>query len=350
MNNVLIVGAGAVGQAYGYHLYRAGCRVTFFVRAHHVENLTSYPLTLHRLFMFGKSQRNEWREFSVASTEEQVRAGADTWDAVIFTAPQDALRRDNFAANFTQWVGQRATIVVTSSGFGDLELFRDEIGVSKDRLVYNMISSINWQAPIPNERWQPVPPATGPNAAIAYLAPSALPFDGPLDRVRPIVDAFNRGGLAATIQHDLKASVSSVDAPFNAILVALEACDWSFDTLRHSPLLDLATKAGDEALVIAAKKNGTPPSSMTRWLLGPWFVGSLIWLAPRLMPFDFERYIKYHFTKVGEQVFQVNQAFIEQGKALGLPVANLQKLTDSNPRYHERTAAASSSNTNTEEK
>lgn len=46
--NVLLIGAGAVGQAYGYHFQRGGAAVTFFVRARYADEARRgfglYPL------------------------------------------------------------------------------------------------------------------------------------------------------------------------------------------------------------------------------------------------------------------------------------------------------------------
>ena len=36
---ILIVGAGAVGQVYGFHLHQAGHRISFLVKPSHVEAL-----------------------------------------------------------------------------------------------------------------------------------------------------------------------------------------------------------------------------------------------------------------------------------------------------------------------
>lgn len=47
---ILVVGAGAVGQVYGYYFQRGGCEVTFFVRDKYrsemEQGLTLFPFII----------------------------------------------------------------------------------------------------------------------------------------------------------------------------------------------------------------------------------------------------------------------------------------------------------------
>jgi len=115
---VLVVGAGSVGQTYGYHLHRGGASVTFFVKAQYVGDLQAHPLTLHRLYLGGwaaswldRSPRNEFTEYDVVASEEEVRAGK--YEYVIFTPTHDALVKDDFAKKIVAWAGPQAAIVST---------------------------------------------------------------------------------------------------------------------------------------------------------------------------------------------------------------------------------------------
>jgi hypothetical protein len=45
-----------------------------------------------------------------------------------------------------------------------------------------------------------------------------------------------------------------------------------------------------------------------------------------LAPFDLERYLRHHFTKVGEQTRLMLDDLIGEGAARGLPVTRLRRL------------------------
>ena len=51
--NVLIVGAGAVGQVYGYHLAKGGADVSFYIREQYAAELDR-GFELYQLSLFGK--------------------------------------------------------------------------------------------------------------------------------------------------------------------------------------------------------------------------------------------------------------------------------------------------------
>ena len=73
---VLIVGAGAVGQVYGYALHKSGADVHFYVKPKHADEgragFILYPLN-------GKSREPQhFAGFGVVTSPEEVRA--QTWD------------------------------------------------------------------------------------------------------------------------------------------------------------------------------------------------------------------------------------------------------------------------------
>lgn len=70
-----------------------------------------------------------------------------------------------------------------------------------------------------------------------------------------------------------------------------------------------------------------PFSIAARWpilSLMTHFISFLTHFAPRILPADPEVYLRYHFTKVGEQTHQAMRTWIVEGKARGLPTATLE--------------------------
>jgi 2-dehydropantoate 2-reductase len=61
-------------------------------------------------------------------------------------------------------------------------------------------------------------------------------------------------------------------------------------------------------------------------MVHPLLTQLVLGLAPYLLPFDLETYLRYHFTKVGAQTRAAIAVYMELGAALGLPSAHLEQL------------------------
>ena len=113
-------------------------------------------------------------------------------------------------------------------------------------------------------------------------------------------------------------------------VVALETAGWSVQALRKSPLLTLAARASHEAMRIAATYTGFPPPA-ARHVVHPLLTRLALGLAPHLLPFDLEAYLRYHFTKVSAQTRAAMAVYLALGTELGLPSTHLERLL----REHE---------------
>jgi 2-dehydropantoate 2-reductase len=108
-------------------------------------------------------------------------------------------------------------------------------------------------------------------------------------------------------------------------VAALETAGWSLQALRKSPLLTLAARTSHEAMRIAAAYNGFPPPT-ARHAVQPLLTRLVLGLAPRLLPFDLEVYLRSHFTKVGAQTRAAMATYMELGAEIGLPSTHLERL------------------------
>ena len=54
------------------------------------------------------------------------------------------------------------------------------------------------------------------------------------------------------------------------------------------------------------------------------FLGTFI--LPLLVPFDLERYLKFHYTKTRDQTLKLLDVFARDGERRGLPVQNIRAL------------------------
>jgi hypothetical protein len=311
--NILIVGAGAVGVVYGRHLQRAGVNLTFYVKEKYVEGLRGglmvYPLNDKSRWI-----PTEFKDFDVLSTVEQV--AAKKFDQVWLAISSPALHGD-WLAPFIKACGD-ATIVSLTPGLEDRE-FMLEL-VPAERLCWGLITFISYQAPLPGETLSP--------GGIAYWFPplSKNPFSGPRDVAKSIAETLSKGACPAKFLKNVSAASAMPSSMLMPHLVALEGANWSFSQLRNSDLLKLGSAAARQAMAVAGKKVGKSP--WYRGAICPLTLRLVMGMAPRVIPFDIETYLKYHFTKVGDQTRMYIDQYIKYGQEYGLPITAIDELKD----------------------
>lgn len=308
------MGAGAVGQVYGYHLQRGGARVSFLVKEKYADEaragFTLYPLDRSR----------RWRP--VRFDGFGVHAGLDgiagrRWDQVWLCVSSTALRGD-WLGPFLDAVADAELLVMLQPGLEDRELLAARFPV--ERLVAGMIALIAFQAPLPGHD-APDPPG------VAYWLPPGAPspFGGSGHLVGGVVDALRLGGCPAVEIEDVALRTAVGAAAMMPLIVGLEIAGWSLSALRAHPVLETAAAAARQAMAVAAAHHGAPAPA-ARNLVRPGLLRPVVPLLPRIFPFDLETYLRYHFTKVGDQTRQMLAAWSARGRAVGLPVDAVEAL------------------------
>ncbi len=310
MDNILLVGAGAVGQVYARHLQKAGARISFFVKPKYKEELsagvTMYPLN-------GKRGPVRFENFGVVSTAAGVAELKPTqiWLCVSSPALKGSWLEELAAA------APEAVIVSLQPGLETSEDLARRIG--KDRLVGGIITFIAWQAPLPGETLSP----PGVMYWTSPLAPSL--FDGPDEPTRRVVALLKAGGCPAKRETNVQLVSAQGEAWLQPMVAALEAAGWSWRAFTGGPMLELAGRAAREALAVAADHHRAKVGPV-RFLSYPRVMRLVMWLAPKLLPFDIETYFAYHFTKVGEQTREHLATTVRAAKARGLSHQALEQL------------------------
>ena len=308
----LVVGAGAVGQVYARHLQRGGTEVAFLVKERYAaelrEGLTLYPWNEGR-----PPAPVAFRGFGVLTSTAEV--ARQSWDQVWLCISSTALRGPWL--DLLLGAAGEATLVALQPGLEDRDYLLQRW--PEERLVSGAIALISYQALLPGESW--------PRPGVAYWFPplSPSPFSGPPRRVHAVVKALRMGGCPAKRHPDVPGWSAVPSAIMMPVLLALEAEGWSLRALRRSPLLARAAEAAREALAMVAAHRREKPSAI-RSLLGPRTLSLLLAVAPRVMPFDFEAYLRYHFTKVGDQTQAMVATYVQTARAHGLPHAALEEL------------------------
>lgn len=313
-SRVLIVGAGAVGQIYGYHLARAGAEVTFYVRERYREEVTRGFTIIHCKGLTGRRREaTRFEGFAVITSPAEIAAAR--FDTVYLAIPSTGLTQP--------WLGEligaigEATLVSLTPSAGDRErIFA--AGQPAERFLDGFISLVSYPAPLPGE--------DAPEGTTVWFPPgSPALISGPRPLVEAAVAELRRGGLPARRHPDVGAYNAFLSAAFMCYLLALEAAGWSLAELRRSGLA-AATAGARQATRITARAHGAPPLGLRVILKLSPILRLALRMAPYLTPFPLETYVRYHFTKVGAQTRHIIGVAIEQGRAAGLPVDALEAL------------------------
>lgn len=305
--NVLIVGAGAVGQVYGRHLVAGGAQVTFYVREKYLDEVRQ-GFTMYDLNRSKEPVRFEGAP--AIATLDEVRAGQ--WDQVWMCISTTALYGD-WLGPFLQATGD-ATIVVFQPGLRVGQLLSPHLPPS--RIANGVIAFSSWHAPLPG--------STRPQPGTAYWLPPMATnlFEGPGSA--EIVVTLKRGGLSAK-RGDAEAQTTRGSSILLTLVAALECAGWSFAGVRASPWSQLAADAGKQALAISCAYADIAPGP-AGMVASPLVEGMLTRLAPVIAPFDIERFFQVHFTKVGGQTEVALDGWIEEGARQGLPTDRIETL------------------------
>ena len=306
--HILIIGSGAVGAVYARYLVKAGCMVTFLARSKTSSN-AQMPRTLHHYPLLG--QPREERQNLPVITD----AGAGHFDQVWLCLPSTALD--------SPWLEQQLSrlracpdMVAWTPDVADIELLTR---IYPGSIAQGLIGLISFQTPLPGH--------TAPSPGIGFLAP---PRSAVLDDSTPgqlAARLLKKGGLSASATSDLPWLEGRLAAATICAVAGLESAGWSLQAFSRSAWLPLAADAGIEATRITATYLGRDfkrPMAAPRRLA----LKTVMSLGPRVMPFDLETYLHYHFAKVGDQTRQIINAWIERGQQQQLPVKALQSLAD----------------------
>jgi hypothetical protein len=316
--NILVVGAGAVGQVFGHHLATGGASVSFCVRERHLEEVRS-GFSLHRLRTARRAPPPSRTAGFPVATLETGFAGT-RFDQVWLTLPSP-LPRGDWLARMVATAGD-ALMVSLQPGPEDWAALRGA-GIPESRLVQGLIGFIAYAAPLPGEALE--------GSGVAYWFPPGMPsgFWGARDGVEAVLGALKRGGLPARRLAGPKGVVFTGPV-LMSLVAALEGAGWSTRALGSGTLLTTAAAACREVFQVLARTEGPVPLG-PRVLARPWLMRWALRAATWLAPFPMEAYLQVHFTKVGGQTRHLLESWAQRGRAAGQPVDALGRLLAAGP-------------------
>lgn len=329
--DLLIVGAGAVGAVYGYFASRPGvdgtpgARVTYLIKPKHRADLKA-GIPLYR-WHGRNADAIPFHDFTLVDDAGALRQ--KRFDAVLITLPSDRFRAEgwleSFLADFDAG-SPEGKIWSLQPAEADRKFLAERLGESASRrVVHGRIPILSYLAPLPGEPFE--------KPGYAFYVPrfsKAAWSSGNAEAARAAADLFARGGLPSKVVVDRATAASLLpEALLRAVVAGLERSEWSFDRLLNGPNVHLVTGGIREMTAIAAKIHRTEDPGRKGWgklassALG---VKTAIRFAEKVIPFDFEAFLRVHFTKVEAQMHLTLDEQIDYGKRNGLSTTNLSLL------------------------
>jgi len=313
---ILLVGAGATGQVFGWFLQAAGCELSFLVKEKYAEEARR-GFTLYELGLFEPEPTPlRFSGFQVLTSPEQ--AAAQRWDEVWLCISSTALRAGGAVEALAQATGD-ATWVMLQPALEDRDWLCQR--VPPERLVSGMIPFLSFHAPL-----RPEEPVPTPGTAFWFPPLSRGQFSGPEARLREVLQALQRGGYPARRHDEVARAIAIPSAILTAVITGLERAGWSFERLLEPRSLEQVLRATQEAVRIAAWRTKASASSVLP-LLRPTLFRMLAPVASGAAPFDLETYLRVHFTKVSDQTRWMLREYITLGTQAGLPTEELRALS-----------------------
>lgn len=316
----LLVGAGAVGQAFALWLSRGGTPVEFLVKPHHEARLAP-GMPVQELSMLGVGPVVD---LSVCPRHTAVaQVSGRQWHSVWLCVPGPALTAELVAP----LVAATAPAPVVVFQVGALPQDDAMHAVPNDRLIRGILPLLSWWAPLGPEdsRHEPAP-LTTPRMRIWRPPFTRFAFSGA--PAHEVAEALLAGSVGAQVVPDVGIQAAMGSCVLVPFIAGLRACGWSLSALRRSRLLDDVVGGVAEARAIVAPLHGhpTPPGRLP----APWLLRLILRLAttlgPRVAPLPLEAYLRVHFSKVGDQMAASLSGIAAAGDAVGRPTTALRNL------------------------
>ena len=327
--NLLIVGAGAVGATYGYIASRlgpaGGANVTYLIKPKHREDLKK---GIQLYWWRGRTADPIlFEKFSLIDDVAELRT--KKFDAVLITLPSDKFRADGWLERFLSDFSAGSPdgkIWSLQPGDSDQTYLEERLhGTADFRLVRGRIPIMGYLAPLPGESFD--------KPGYAFYIPKFSKAGWSSKNqaaAREAMTLFENGGLPSKVVDD-KPTPSSIFpvAVLRSVVAGLERSEWSFDRLLNGENIHLVTSSLKEMTAISAKTEKIVDPSVKWWgKLGatPFALKTVIRLAQKIVPFDFEAFMRVHFMKVEGQMRMALDEDIGFAKRNGLSTTNLVLL------------------------
>jgi len=357
---ILIVGAGNIGRVYGFHLFKAGAKIHYYVREHNRQNLTNYPLRMHRLtsvFRFlNKSKTEKFSDYTITTDTDVANGNApnlpEKLDYVVFAVPCHHLGEGDWLKTLINFLNNKyqKNVYYTSPIPDETGMQRIiDMGIDKTQIITGQTDVVSYFAPLERQRFEPRGMETAkkdaeeenPNKVIVYC-----PFTevyGQLteeakDAANTFVGLLNKGGLnTVNINKDTQYGITCImAAPFLAVCAMYE---WNFYKIgRDVDIMTLLTASLCETAQTVMKKTNNKCSFLIKMIpfIPTLFLASCLifahFLSLYICSFDIEAFCHAHFkVKLGDQTEYFASVVREDAEKYNVDLTHFNKVMD---KYH----------------
>ncbi len=313
---ILIIGAGAVGLVYGKHFSDAGHSVTFYVREKYIDDLSNGSVLYHINKDKKLNQSIQYKNYELVSSFEEV--GQKKYDQIYLSFSSTALMKFDFKG-FKENLKGNPTIVMLHPSKSDYDILNQTFPA--DQIVQGMITLISYQAPLVTEQADP--------PGIAYYLPPMMPtpVSGPNERAKEVVSLFKDGKMAAKVNKSVEMEALFPTAFLSSFLIGLEASDWKFKKMKKDKhLLSILKQSVDEVMTALETQYKVKRPMPMKLVNSRRMTKLLLTLAPKVMPMDIETYFEYHFKKVNDQTKMYVNNYMELAKSTGNKYKSIESL------------------------
>ncbi|VEU22136.1 DEKNAAC103150 [Brettanomyces naardenensis] len=326
MYNVLIIGAGSMGLATGYHLDLAGAKVTFLIRPHHKKDLDR-PQVLYSL---DDNSVKQYTGYTYLTDPSEI-AGKD-WDFIVVTLDRIGLKSEE-GVKLVKKIGEvvrdskiKTGVLVGTVGIGIRPWFLETSGIPDDQ-VTNAVLGV--QCYPPRIAKLPINGKQLPDADQAYV--HCYPYGFCVDDTsRSVAEAFsklyNKCGVSKCAIKPAGQYASELDPCF-VIFAGCELMNWpKFSEIEvNSDLWKLTVKAAKE--VQGLDIHGEAGKKLASETTEKGLAGEMVEWEKSCLPLgirDFNRY--HHGGKVVKQDRIHLRECVEEGEREGKDMSGLREV------------------------
>lgn len=307
MKNILIVGAGSVGQVYGYLLNKAGHNISYLIKEKYRLAL-SKGFTIEKLSIFHSSEKFYFSNFEIKTDNDAI----SNYDYIILTIGSHSLD-PKWLADFNQkLMNSKLPPILISLQPGERDISTLRSYLPTFSIIPSTITLIAYN----NEN------------QVSYWIPLLLktPFWGPSEILQSTINLFNHTEIKRYAPKNELHSFSQ-QLPNNllgVLILFLQKNNWNFDSLKAKNNA-LFINSLEEAFDIISKKYHA--DLWWKFVLKNSFLYFyLFWILKKIAPFNLEKYLQDHFTKVMPQMLLNMKIFIDDGKQLNQKTQSLESL------------------------
>lgn len=312
--HILMIGAGAVGQVYAYHLAQAGYHVHFLLKVKYLQH-AQQGFVLYNLRQ--DKQRQQAIVFKNVHCHSAWQSVTNVQFSQVWLCVSSSALAAMDLAPMKAAIGE-ALVVVLQPDPDDVSRVQQVFGTQQ--VVAGMINMISYHTPLATEQTA--------REGIAFWIPPVIPMpvDGEEQGVSALLTVLKKANIRASWQKHFAISNAHNTGFLMVFLAALELSDWQFKRLLANKTLVKTMIAAQQEVFAALQAEYGRKANLALRQTKPWMLPTILKLARHIAPLDMETYLQAHFMKVRSQTLLLLGAYMQRAHKHGITVPNLQSL------------------------